>query len=423
LNFNERVAIHLKTKGVERAKGCRFLFFHAVKISFDFACACPDIKFKYFRSLMTKKPTVIVSVTNDLFSDRRVEKSCEVLLTQGYDIHLVGRILPESQALNRPYTTTRFRLPFRKGFPFYAVYNLRLFFFLLFKKADMLWSNDLDTLLPNFVVSRLKGIPLVYDSHEYFTGVPEIQHRKFVKGVWTAIERFIFPKLRYTITVNDSIATLFEEQYGKRPVVVRNIPRKVDVIPANRNDLNLPEAGDLIILQGAGINVDRGAEEAVMAMKYLEDVTLLIIGGGDVYVDLKELARKEGVEHKVIFKTRMDYHTLLQHTALCSLGLSLDKPTNLNYLYSLPNKLFDYIYCGVPVVVSPVVEVSRIVRHYNLGKVLEAVEPKQIAEAVKSALEEKGQHAEWKENCRKAAAELNWENESAKLEALIKSIV
>jgi len=423
LHRNEGIAGYIKTKGVERLKGGVHLFVHAVKISFGLGCACPDIKFKYFRSLMTKKPKVIVSVTNDLFSDRRVEKSCAVLFAMGYNIHLVGRLLPESQDFSRPYAITRFKLPFRKGFAFYAVYNLCLFFFLLFRKADLLWANDLDTLLPNFIVSKLKGIPLVYDSHEYFTGVPEIQNRKFVKGTWTALERFIFPKLSYTITVNDSIADLFEQQHGKRPVVVRNIPKKLEVSPASRAELGLPEAGDLIILQGAGINVDRGAEEAVMAMKYLEDVTLLIIGGGDVYGHLKALATKEGVEGKVIFKSRMDYPFLLQHTALCSLGLSLDKPTNLNYLYSLPNKLFDYIYCAVPVVVSPVVEVSRIVRHYNLGKVLEAVEPKQIAEAVKSALEEKGQHEEWKQNCKKAAAELNWENERAKLETLIKSIV
>lgn len=372
---------------------------------------------------MSSKPRVLVSVTNDLFSDRRVEKSCQVLLSLGYDIHLVGRLLPESRDFSRPYRITRFKLPFRKGFAFYAVYNLRLFFFLLFNKADLLWSNDMDTLLPNYIVSKLKRIPLVYDSHEYFTGVPEIQHRKFVKGTWTALERAIFPKLKYTITVNDSIADLYGQQYGKRPVVVRNIPKKLEVASASRAELGLPEEGALIILQGAGINVDRGAEEAVLAMKHLEGVTLLIIGGGDVYGSLKALSKKEGVEEKVIFKSRMDYAMLLQHTALCSLGLSLDKPTNLNYLYSLPNKLFDYIYCGVPVVVSPVVEVSRIVRHYNIGKVLNDVAPEQIAEAVKNALNDRDGLKEWKQNCKLAATELNWENESAKLETLIKSIV
>jgi glycosyltransferase involved in cell wall biosynthesis len=108
---------------------------------------------------------------------------------------------------------------------------------------------------------------------------------------------------------------------------------------------------------------------------------------------------------------------------LCSLGLSLDKPTNLNYLYSLPNKLFDYIYCGVPVVVSPVVEVSRIVQQYEIGKVLNSVEPQEIAETVKQALANKAEHERSRQNCTKAAAELNWENERAKLEALIKQIV
>src|SRR3989338_2252762 len=152
------------------------------------------------------KQKVILSVTNDLVTDQRVNRVCNSLLNLNYEVLLVGRQLKNSLPVNRKYPTKRFNLLFNKGFLFYANYNVRLFWLLLFSKSTLLWSNDLDTLPANYLVSKLKGIKLVYDSHEYFTEVPELVNRPKIQKIWLSIEQWIFPKLKNVITVSNQIA-------------------------------------------------------------------------------------------------------------------------------------------------------------------------------------------------------------------------
>ncbi len=354
---------------------------------------------------------VVVSVTNDLSTDNRVMRTIEVLRSMGFEPTFVGRYLANSSDFNPPYSYRRFHLWFNRGFLFYANYNLRLFFFLLFRRYDLYLSNDLDTLLPNFLISRLYRKPLIYDAHEYFTGVPEIQDRPLVKKVWTAIERFIFPRLKTVVTVNDSIASLYEKEYGMRPAVVRNIgdlrlPEEV----MSRQELGLPEDKFIMINQGAGINVDRGMEEALLSLKQLpENYLLLIVGNGDAVAGLKQMARDEDLQERVIFRPRQPYLQMLQYTLNADCGLSLDKPNSLNYIYSLPNKLFDYIKCGLAIVASPVVEVKKVVEAYELGEVIASHDPRDIATAVKAVCE-RGKAA-YQPALEKAARENNWEKE------------
>lgn len=352
-----------------------------------------------------------VSVINDLSTDQRVRKTCLYLVDKGFNVSLVGRILPTSPDLiPMPYQQKRMKLFFKKGPLFYAFFNLRLFFFLLFKKSDLLISNDLDTLLPNFLVSKIKGIHLVYDSHEYFTEVPELKGR-FARKIWLLMEHWIFPKLKNVFTVNDSIANEYEKIYNIKPLVVRNLPEYVgNISSAKPSDFNIPSDKKIVILQGSGINMDRGGEEAVLAMKKVDNAILLIVGSGDMLLALKEMVKTEKLEEKVLFIPRQSPDNLRKITALASVGLSIDKDTNLNYRYSLPNKVFDYIQCGVPVLASNLPEVRKIVEDFSIGRIMENYSVDSLAslinlmilsddrEMLKTHLEQASKELIWQQN-------------------------
>ncbi len=370
----------------------------------------------------SERKHITVLVSNDLQFDQRVAKVCSTLLDLNYNITLVGRMLPSSSEFQRPYEVVRFKLWFSRGALFYASLNLRLFFYLLGKKTDVILANDLDTLLPAFLIGKMRKKKIVYDSHEYFTEAEGLTGRSFQKGVWLTIEKFIFPKLSHVYTVNESIASIYKDKYKVDVRVLRNIPllQPLDVV-RTRSELGLPENRKIVLLQGAFIDPDRGGVELVEAMQYLDDVLLLIIGDGRDIANLKNIIISKALQAKVLILSRMPFQELRQYTTNADLGVSLDKPVHLNYTYSLPNKLFDYIHAGTPVLVSDLPELRRVVSQYNVGKILAEIDPQSIAKAI-AEIFSNPDYPKWKQNCLYARNELNWQKEREVIYSIYKDL-
>lgn len=363
--------------------------------------------------LASVKKRIAISVSNDISTDQRVGKQCRFLAENGYEITLYGRVLPNSRPIDRPYDVRRFKLLFNKGFLFYAALNFRLFFTLVFAKTDLFYANDLDTLPANYLASVIRRKPLIYDSHEYFTEVPEIQNKPLVKSIWKLAERMCIGRCAIVITVSGSIAELLQETYGlKKVFLVRNLPyEKVSIEPFSKAEIGVNPGQFLVVLQGAGINVDRGAEELVQAMKSVKNTTLLIVGDGDAVPFLKKMVRELDLEETVLFKPKMPFEKMMRHTAAADLGVSLDKNTNLNYRFSLPNKIFDYALAEVPVLASDLVEVKKLILEYEIGEILPVHSAEEIAKKLSAIEADRSKLGVYKQNTKKLIESLNWRTE------------
>ncbi|WP_321519608.1 glycosyltransferase [uncultured Bacteroides sp.] len=369
---------------------------------------------------------VLISVTNDLITDQRVGKVSASLQKNGYDVLLIGCIKKGHTPLKRPYQTYRFNLFFKKRFIFYLEYNLRLLFVLFFKRKNILLCNDTDALPANFIVSKLCRVPLIFDAHELFPELPELVKRPHIKKIWEKIEDIIFPHLKYSYTVCESIAEHYKKKYGITMGIVRNIPNKTDNNTTINNNQRkalkaLPslEGKKLLLYQGA-VNVGRGLEWIINAMPYVSNCVLCICGDGDLLKNIQTLAKEKQLEDRIIFTGRLPFEELNQYTALADLGFILLENMGLSYYYSLPNRVFDYMKYGVPVLASNFPEIARIVEPYHTGKLISHYEPEYLAKIILEMLTEWEDKSTYKQRLNELSKEYCWENEEQVLLEIVR---
>lgn len=361
---------------------------------------------------------IVFSVINDYSGDRRIQRIAGYLSEMGADVSIICRRLPDSLPVTDfPYPVYRMRLFFKTGKFFYIEFTLRLFLKLLFFRADTLVSNDLDTLLPNFVVSKIRRKKLVYDSHEYYTESPEIIHRPFIQKIWLKVEQWILPKLKQVYTVNESIAKIYSGLYHIPVKVVRNLPLRRDAPPYN---YELKRKENILIYQGA-LNLGRGIELMIEAMDYLPDYQLWIVGKGDIETKLKAMG--EGKKN-IRFWGFQKPADLLSFTEKALLGLSLEEDMGLNYRYASPNKIVDYIQSGVPCLCSDLPEMSALVLQHKTGNILSFAErnPESLALKIKNLTENEPLYRTLYQNCAEAAESLCWEKEKPRLNPIFFSL-
>ncbi|HJW30398.1 MAG TPA: glycosyltransferase [Saprospiraceae bacterium] len=355
---------------------------------------------------------IILAVTNDLTYDRRMNRICQALEAHGYKVGLVGRVRKNSTPLSsKPYTC--FRLPcwFTTGFLFYAEYNLRLFFFLMRLPYQVACACDLDTALAVRLASRLKDKKSVYDAHEFFTEVPEVTHRAFVKSVWEWIGRRTIPHFDLRYTVGAELASLMSRKYRVPFEVIRNIEPFVQTQVINTNILDRKR---ILFYQGA-LNVGRGLEVLINAMVKLPDWTLWLAGEGDISKPLQHTADQLGLGDRVKFLGWIVPEKLPGLMSQARLGINLRNRGSLNDFYSLPNKFFDFIQAGLPSINMNYPEYQHICLEFDCAVLLDELSASSVVNAVSRLDQNPELLNSMVKACHEASLEFTWEKESAKL--------
>jgi glycosyltransferase involved in cell wall biosynthesis len=366
-----------------------------------------------------------VKITMFLFhifrNDHRVMKEARSLLGAGHEVTLIALrdddTLP-AETVEYGIRVVRLRMhrwPNRKGR--YAEYFARAALAGFRTRADAYHAHDLDTLLPAALAARLRRKPLVYDAHELFTETHHLVGREKERRIWARLERGLIRRARRVLTVSEPIAVELEKRYRiERPLVVRNCPAYREP-PLPRPFF--PETPDdpVLLCQGY-LQKGRGLEALVGSMRHVHRGRLVLLGDGEMREELERLVGILGLEGRVFLRPAVPIEELPSRTASADLGFILYSTASLNFLYALPNKFFEYVMAGVPVLSSKIPEVERLIREHGVGRVVDPATPDRIAAEIDRLLGDPASLARMRENCLKAAHALHWGIEEEKLLAL-----
>jgi glycosyltransferase involved in cell wall biosynthesis len=352
---------------------------------------------------------ITFTVTNDLSYDQRMDRICTALSEHGYECTLIGRALSRSAPLpTRAYQTRRLSCWFERGKLFYLEYNLRLFFTLLAQKTDIICSIDLDTCLPGYAASRLRQKHFTFDSHEYFSELEEVVSRPLVHFIWQKVEAFIMKRARHAYTISEGYARLFRARYQADFEVVRNVP-----VLRPTNGPVQAQVPHHMIYQGA-LNVGRGLEESIEAMKHFPSLELHIYGDGPMRKALEELTRSLDLSKQVLFMGAVAPDVLRERTAKAWAGLTLFSETGLHHQYSLANRFFDYIHAGIPQLAMDYEEYSRFNEAHDIAVLLPELSVEAIVQGIRR-LQNETDYQRIRANCAPTAEKHHWKMEQTNL--------
>lgn len=377
---------------------------------------------------------VCMHVLGQAVTDARVMRAATALVEAGFEISIVDveclRRLPAEEKIRgirvkhivAPdwYTSRRFK-------PWFLIQVVLMLvrgtFRLLLTPADIYHAHDTSALPTTYIAARIRRKPLIFDAHE----LPLADEMKYPhwRGLLTLFSRLLaimMPRCAGVITVSPFIAQELQSRYHLSEVsLVRNI-LEYRVAPKNKRlgqHLEFNTGVRIALYQGI-LHPNRGLNNLVRAARFLEpDIVIVILGAESdpILTELEVLVSSEGVANRVKILPPVPYTELLEWTTSADIGLIVNPPNySLNAQMCLPNKLFEYLMAGLPVLVSPLDAVSDIVRTYDVGHVLSSLAPEDIARGINTMLADSVAYARMRRNALKAAKQdLCWEKESQQL--------
>jgi glycosyltransferase involved in cell wall biosynthesis len=371
---------------------------------------------------------VVMLLRNDYTHDTRVEKEAQTLVGAGYRVTVVAEAGAglDMREVRDGVHVRRVRRPV-DGIPGLRFVAQRVAFVraLIATHPDVLHAHDTEVLETVAAAAAWLRVPFVYDAHDLWLGrmrrQPSAIYWWLYRRYYGLVEHFLLPRAAAAITVSGPIARHLERTYQLQRVdVVANLP-DIDAVPVPRDLRSLPGAEAIppdapIVVYLGHVMSGRGVEHLIEAMGEVPRAHLVLLGGGDQRDLVTQLANAAGVGDRVHALPRVPIAEVLDYAASAQVGVSPIEDVCLNYRYSLPNKLFQYMAAGLPVVASDFDQVRDVVEGAAAGLTVDPSSATDIARAVRALVEDPGLATEMGRNARAAVeARYNWGTAAATL--------
>ena len=373
-------------------------------------------------------------VLNNFTNDIRVHKEAMSLASEGYKVNVIALWYPglgvneyhsgynviRLKLLSRPWQNRLLSPPIK-----HLEFALRVWQLAGHEPAQIYHAKDANTLPAAWLASKRNHAKLIYDSHELETGrnFPSNNVAGIYRKLWTLPEKIFIRQANSIITVSPSIANEISRIYHlPTPYVILNCPllSPVQATARLRQEFNIHEKLYILLYQGT-VSTGRGIEAFLNAVQLIKNVVGVVLGDGSALESYRNRVRS-GEWERVYLPGAVLSVDLPLYTASADLGIALIQDNCLSHRLSLPNKLFEYLHAGLPVVCSDLPEMARVVRNYQVGEVVDPEDPSSIANGIQSILGDPVRYARMKANTKKAINDFNWQNESKKLIEIYESL-
>ena len=362
--------------------------------------------------------TVLILFLSNFYFDSRASNLYTSLCECGYKVRVVS-----FDWLTKGFKTKRGEISvykLHKGFlslTFYLKFIFILSFNLIKSKASIIFAEDVYTLPFAVIFSRLKNGKVIYDSRELYGHLAGLRNRKIVQAIIRAIERIFIRGAHKIITTGSLDSEYIEKEFNlKDTIVVRNLPLIAgNFEPFNfRKHLGLNKDIKILLYQGVILH-GRGLQKIFEAINRLNNCVFIILGDGEARDFYQNLANEKGLLNKVFFWGKVEQPELLEYTAGADIGLTIIENLSLSYYYALPNKMFEYIQAGIPVLASHFPQMKEIIDKYKVGLYIDPENIDEIVDTLNILMNNYELINNLKRNCIIAGRELNWNKEINKL--------
>ncbi|MBV4358320.1 glycosyltransferase [Pinibacter aurantiacus] len=356
------------------------------------------------------KKRILFLIGDDPNYDQRMQKICSSLVNNNYEVLLAGIAKTKNvkPLISQSFEQRRFRVFSKTGFLLFAEVNFRLFFNLLFTRCDAICAIDLDTIMPAYFLSVIKGKKRIHDAHELFCEMPSVALRPRIHKFWKRVEKTFLPKFKNGYTVNESLAKEYNTMYELSYEVIMN------AAVLNQDDkIEVEKDNRLLLYQGA-IQAGRGIEYIIQAMTHL-DAHLVICGKGDYFEEAKRLTSALGLQDKIEFKGYVLPADLKLITQKAFIGLNTTLAEGKSYYLSLSNRTFDYMHALTPQIAMDLPEYAHINSEFEVALLIKELSVENIVSSVRLLMQDEALYNRLQQNCKKARLQYNWQHEEKKL--------